>query len=341
MGEPILETQNLTIGYSHRRRPARVVAAGISVSLFKGELVCLLGPNGAGKSTLMRTLAGMQRPLDGTVRLSQTDINRFRPRELARRLSIVLTDRVEVGALSVYTLVALGRYPFTNWSGRLKAEDEHIVRWALDLVGATSLTHRLTHELSDGERQKAMIARALAQEPALMLLDEPTAFLDLPRRVDIMGILRRLARDTDCAILLATHDLDLALRSADRLWLLPMGGPVQSGAPEDLVLNGAFQAVFQNEDIEFDPYSGSFKLHRQRAGEVALKGTGLPALWTERALQRSGFCVHRQAGHCPIQVQVTDHAGNPSWTVHIQETSMEYHSLYEVITRLTAWTSGH
>ncbi len=313
-----LLANGLTIGYRQGRHAAVVVARDLNLSLEPGELVCLLGPNGAGKTTLMRTLAGMQPPLAGQVLLDGVDIHTLSPQALAQRLSVVLTDRVDVGYLHAYDLVALGRYPYTNWMGRLTQEDHRAVRWALEAVGATALAHRPVNELSDGERQKVMIARALAQEPDVILLDEPTAFLDLPRRVEIMGVLRGLARRTHRAILLSTHDLDLALRSADRLWLLPMGGPLTVGAPEDLVLNGTFTAAFRSDGVTFDPYSGSFHISRQNAGVVSLQGEGLPALWTARALEREGFCVERNgSAQAPdtIHVAVDGDALSPRWIV--------------------------
>jgi iron complex transport system ATP-binding protein len=213
---------------------------GVSVALRPGELVCLLGPNGAGKSTLIRTLCGMQAPLAGRVLLGGEPLEKLSAREVARRMSLVLTERVAVGLMPVATLVALGRHPYTRWGGRLRPEDREAVWRAMADAGIEAMACRPVCELSDGERQKVMIARALAQEPQVMILDEATAFLDLPRRVELMHLLRRLTRSRRRAILLSTHDLELALRCADRLWLLPLGGPLQDGAPEDLVLSGAF-----------------------------------------------------------------------------------------------------
>lgn len=289
--ETILRTEQLTVGYRHAGRADRVIAADLDLCLRRGELVCLLGPNGAGKSTLMRTLAGLQPALRGEIWLDGDRPADLSARELARRLSIVLTERIDVGNLSVRDLVALGRHPYTDWWGNLTAHDEEVVRWAVRAVGAGDLADRPVQELSDGERQKVMIARALAQEPLLILLDEPTAFLDLPRRVEVMGLLRTLARQTGRAILLSTHDLDLALRSADRLWLLSADGKMQIGAPEDLVLSRAFEQVFASEGIVFDGYTGSFRIVRDAAGIIHLRGDGMAALWTTRALEREGFCV--------------------------------------------------
>lgn len=322
----VLETQNLAIGYQ-----SSAVAEHITVSLKAGELVCLLGPNGAGKSTLMRTIAGMQPSLAGTIHLMKKPLQNFKPSELARHLSIVLTERTDVGHLSAYEVVALGRYPYTNWSGRLTEKDEEKVRWAIEAVGAKALAARQVNELSDGERQKVMIARALAQEPDLILLDEPTAFLDLPRRVEIMRVLRKLARETNRAILLSTHDLDLALRSADKLWLLPARGQLQVGAPEELVLNGAFEATFHSEGVEFDKTTGTFRVHTRQAGKIALTGDGLKAIWTRRLLEREGFHVIEHGDFLPC-VQVTE----DGWLLNLDGVTETFTSLSALAATITA-----
>lgn len=285
--QTILQTDQLAIGYGGK--PARMVAGNIHLTLKAGELVCLIGPNGAGKSTLIRTLAGMQAPLSGQVRLLGKDVHKQPAKRLAQTLSVVLTERINPGLLTARTLVGLGRHPYTDWSGRLTAQDEAIVSQAIAAVGANALAERQIGELSDGERQKVMIARALAQQPALMILDEPTAFLDLPRRVEIMQLLRQLAHDEARAILLSTHDLDLALRTADRIWLLTSEGVLHAGAPEDLVLNGAFEQAFAAEGVTFDAASGTFRVNGSAKGTIAVVGNGLPALWTKRALERAGF----------------------------------------------------
>jgi iron complex transport system ATP-binding protein len=329
-----LSTSLLSIGYTAPRQPPKVVLDDITVALNAGELVCLIGPNGAGKSTLMRTLAGMQPPLSGAIKIQGEDLSALSPRDLAQRLSIVLTERVDVGILSAYALVALGRFPYTDWSGTLTPADEAVVRWAIQAVGAVDLAARNVGELSDGERQKIMIARALAQEPAVMLLDEPTAFLDLPRRAEMMQLLRRLARETGRAILLSTHDLDLALHNADRMWLLPKGGPLHVGAPEDLVLSGAFEQAFQAEGVQFDPYTGSFRSSIDPAGQVDLHGEGLPAIWTTRALERAGFCVVRGGDTSPIRIDIIGQGGDTRWRFTRDSQVHEYTSVSELMESL-------
>ncbi|MCC5604401.1 ABC transporter ATP-binding protein [Nostoc favosum] len=329
MSNSILTTHNLTIGYKTSRKTVRCVASDISVSLQAGELVCLLGPNGAGKSTLLRSLAGMQPPIAGEVRLLGENIYKLTPQELAKRLSLVLTEKVDVGMLSAYTLVTLGRYPYTDWWGNLTPQDQAIVTWAIKSVGAVHLAQRQVSELSDGERQKIMIARALAQSPIVMLLDEPTAFLDLPRRVEIMQLLRQLARETNQAILLSTHDLDLALRLADKVWLLSTNGILHVGAPEDLVLSGAFADTFESEGVEFDVASGEFHLHTSHKGEINLIGKGIATVWTIRALKRAGFQVNQNKNG--LSVEVITQSRQVLWKITNSQTVYTYHSLYELI----------
>lgn len=336
MPDPVLNARDLTIGYAAPRRAPTVVAERLAAALYPGELVCLAGPNGAGKSTLLRTLAGMQPALAGEVRLGGDLVAALEPRERARRMSIVLTDRVEDGHLTAYALAALGRHPYTDWTGRLSAHDEAVVRWAMEAVGARPLAARPISELSDGERQKIMIARALAQEPLVMLLDEPTAFLDLPNRVEIMRVLRALTRQTGRAILLSTHDLDLALRSADRLWLLPHGGPLHDGAPEDLVLSGALEATFHSEGIAFDRQTGTFAIVAARTGGVALVGAGVTALWTRRALEREGYCVAEEDGEAFARVEVLGGEESPRWRCTVGGIVGEYDSLHALIAALRA-----
>lgn len=316
MSAPVLTTEDLGIGYTPRRGPRRVIAADLNLALHAGEVVCLLGPNGVGKSTLLRTLVGMQPSLNGRVFLDGADLATLSPREIARRLSVVLTERIEVGQLTAYALVALGRHPHTDWTGRLTLRDEEVARWALEAVDAVNLAGRLVHELSDGERQRVMVARALAQEPLVMILDEPTAFLDLPRRVEMMRLLRHLARETHRALLLSTHDLDLALRSADDLWLLAPGGAMYVGAPEDLVLGGAFEATFASQGISFDRAQGSFQIHPPAQQRVALIGNGLLRIWTARALERNGCTVVPADEPAALRVQVVGTEQTPCWEVH-------------------------
>ncbi|HEX8425891.1 ABC transporter ATP-binding protein [Hymenobacter sp.] len=286
---PLLAADDLAVGYFSSRKTPHAVAENLRLALWPGELVCLLGPNGAGKSTLLRTLAGLQPPLRGHLTLGSTSILDLSAPERARQLSVVLTDRLDAGNLTVEELVSLGRHPHTGWLGRLSAHDEAQVLAALAATNTTSFARRPVGELSDGERQKVLLARALAQDTPLILLDEPTAHLDLPNRVALMRLLHNLARQTGKAILLSTHELDLALQAADRVWLLSATGTLHAGTPEDLVLSGTFAEAFAREGLAFDPATGTFALHAPAGPAVQLLGEGAAAFWTRRALEREGF----------------------------------------------------
>ena len=321
-----LQTENLSVGYTGGRQQSTVLARDLNLKLRTGEMVCLIGPNGAGKSTLLRTLSRMQPPLTGNVCINDRPLAQYSEVELAQQLSIVLTERPDVGLLNGYGLVALGRYPYTNWTGRLSAHDEAVVLWAVRATGAELLAARPLTDLSDGQRQKLMIARALAQQPAVMLLDEPTAFLDLPRRVEIMQVLKQLAQREACAILLSTHDLDLALRTADRIWLLANDGQMMVGSPEDLVLNGSIERVFRSEGVTFDRATGTFQFQQSSLGTVTVDGHGVNRMWTARALERAGYAVVDDA---PVTI-VVNNEDPPTWRVH----QHEYLKLEDVLAAL-------
>lgn len=242
----ILSAHRLTVGY--RRKP---VQTDLSFALESGLLTALLGPNGAGKSTLLRTLAGIQSPLSGEILLDGEPLVGYPPGELARRIGLVLTDRVQAGGLRVRELVALGRHPYSGSFGRLNAVDHAAVDSALERVGIADKAARYLAELSDGERQKVMIAKALAQECPLILLDEPTAFLDVASRIEVMNLLRRLAAEGK-TILVSTHDLEQALVSADRLWLLAPKQGLTTGATGELIADGTVGDYFNRDGIRFD-----------------------------------------------------------------------------------------
>lgn len=338
----LLHATNLAIGHRHGRRPPFVVRDGIDLSLFSGQLVCLLGPNGIGKSTLLRTLAGLQPPLAGAIEIEGLPLAELEPRELAHRLAIVLTERLTLSNMTVLELVRLGRHPHTDWTGRLSQADHQAVQWALAATGLESLQDRPLAELSDGERQKGMIARAIAQETRVLVLDEPTAFLDLPRRVEILRRLRDLAHHCGRAVLLSTHDLDLALRSADLIWLMSEGAPLAIGAPEDLILRGSFQQAFATNGIHFDELTGSFQIKDPVHETVCLLGAAHPTIdhWTRHALLRGGYVVESEGYDHPIHVEVLAADPVPHWRVAIGRVETDHDSLAGVLARLEELTSG-
>jgi iron complex transport system ATP-binding protein len=266
-----------------------VVAAGIELEISRGQLVCLLGPNGCGKSTLMRSMAGLQPLLCGKVLISGADIQAQKAHERARYLSLVLTDKISTGAISVTEIVAIGRHPHTGRSGRLQAADRKIIEESLEICGLSGFGKRLYSQLSDGEKQRAMIARALAQDTPFMMLDEPTAHLDLPSRIDIMRLMGQLAREKSKAVLLSTHELDLALQWADSIWLMDRQGGINCGVPEDIALGGHLARVFASRGLTFDIESGTFCPDRSVLGNVGLQASGADYFWIARALSRRGY----------------------------------------------------
>ncbi|SDG95608.1 iron complex transport system ATP-binding protein [Dyadobacter soli] len=291
--KPIVETHALAIGY-RSSGTVRTVAEDLNLQLRPGSLVCLLGSNGAGKSTLMRTLSGLQPALAGEIRIDERPLQTLKPVELAQKLSLVLTDRIDAGNLNAREVVALGRTPYTDWLGSLTRDDHSKIAQSIEQTGIAPLLDRHMHQLSDGERQKVMLARALAQDTPLILLDEPTAHLDLPNRVEMMRLLHTLARDTRKAILLSTHELDLALQTADELWLMHPNGTIMTGLPEDLVLNGAFEATFARSGFAFDRATGTFTIHQPKNNaQIYLEGPDKPLFWARRALQREGYGISR------------------------------------------------
>jgi iron complex transport system ATP-binding protein len=292
LNNPYLTTQNLSVGYNVGRKSEKIIQKNLNLSLYRGELVSLLGTNGVGKSTLLRTLAGLQKPIVGSISLDNQVITNYQASHLAHKLSLVLTDRIEIGNFSARNLIALGRYPYTGWLGNLTEEDEKIIDWAMQVTETEAFAERNLYELSDGERQKIMIARALAQTTPLIFLDEPTAHLDVPNRVMIFQLLHKLAQETDKTILLATHELDLALQISDRVWLMSGKEAVYEDIPENLVLKGVLGQVFQQESLHFEASTGTFQVKIPTFKKINLVSENqILSFWTSRALARQGWQI--------------------------------------------------
>ena len=253
----MLDLQSLAVGYRNTRG---AILSGIDLSAGPGDFICILGRNAAGKSTLMRTIAGLQASLDGIVLLDGEDIASMRPATRARRIAVVLTERQFNPGLRVDDVIALARQPFTGWQGGLADNDAAAIADAVAVTGVEPFLRRHFSDLSDGERQRVMIARALAQTPRLMVLDEITAFLDLPSRVEIMALLRSRARQKGQVVLLSSHDLDLSLQLSDSVWLLDGAGGFSVGTPDELSRSGTVGRAFDTDAIRFSPSHGRFEI---------------------------------------------------------------------------------
>ena len=322
----LLKTKDLLVGYKAGSERQKCVAGPIDAEIHAGELICLLGPNGAGKSTLLRTVAGLQRSLNGIVELDGENVFKLRPDQIAKKISLVLTDSVRSANLDVYSLVSLGRYPYSGWLGTLSTEDKKIIQWAIESTHVEKFLNRKVSQLSDGECQKVMLARALAQNTPLIILDEPTAHLDLPSRIELMRLLHQLARKTNKGILISTHELDLALQVADKIWLLKKDGNLEAGSPEELVLNGTFESAFDKAGVLFDKSTGTFNIHQNSGIAIKVIGDGASAFWTRRALLREGFDI-TNIDSATISVEVQESESGSKWLFTQNKAVREFKSL--------------
>lgn len=288
----VISARHLDIGYRTGGEGVKCVHSNLDIDLYAGELTCLLGANGAGKSTLLRTLSGSQPPLSGEVFVNDAPLRGMNRMHLSRTIGLVLTDKTSIGGLTVQEVVALGRQPHTGFFGRLSPHDRRVVDESLDACGIADKRARYMASLSDGEKQKVMIAKALAQECPIVLLDEPTAFLDIVSRIEVMSLLHRIAVEHNRAILLSTHDIEQALVLSDRLWLLSREVGLQTGVTEDLILSGKFDNLFPHTDIHFDPLHGCYypTVHRRKTLIVECADETL-LHWTVNILNRNGYGV--------------------------------------------------
>lgn len=309
--ETAVQALGLTIGYNDNKGK-KVVQSNVNLTLYSGEVTCLLGLNGAGKSTLIRTLCGFQPPLGGDVLLRGKPLSKYSQNEFAREVGVVLTERTNAGGITVYELVSLGRHPYTGFFGNLKPSDHKIIEESLQAAGIAHKSSNYVSELSDGERQKVMIAKVLAQQCPIIVLDEPTAFLDITARIETMVLLRRLAKEQNKAIVLSTHDIDSAIGMADTLWLLSKGKEVRSGSPEDLIMDGTMGEFLSKENITFDSNTGKLNATMSQIKPVGVSGDFFTAYWVGNALVRNGFTPSpvQEGGmniicHSPNRIELT------------------------------------
>ena len=306
--------KDLSIGYPGKS-DVKIVADHINAGINSGELTCLLGANGVGKSTLLRTLSAFQPKLGGEINIAGKEIDDYTDKELSTVISVVLTEKCDVRNMTVTELVGLGRSPYTGFWGNLRGEDKRVVEHSISLVKIENLAHRMVHTLSDGERQKVMIAKALAQETPVIFLDEPTAFLDFPSKVEMMQLLHQLSRQTDKTIFLSTHDLELALQIADKIWLMDKVNGVTIGTPEDLSLDGTLSGFFARKGIVFDLETGLFRVNNEYTSHIRIVGHGQKYAMVRKALQRNGILANRNV-ESDVYIETGDLKGDGTFVLH-------------------------
>lgn len=336
--------KNLAIGYSKNwskeEHGKKIIASDINASIAQGELTCLLGANGVGKSTLLKTLSGFLNKLEGEIFIMGKELSSYTPKDLSKTLGVVLTDKCDIRNMSAREIIGMGRSPYTSFWGTLDKEDYKIVDEAIEMIGIGHLSRRMVHTLSDGERQKVMIAKSLAQQTPVIFLDEPTAFLDFPSKVEIMQLLHKLTREAGKTVFLSTHDMELALQIADKIWIMDKKCGFAIGTPEDLAINGELGAFFTRKGIAFDYETGLFKVENNIHKRVVLKGKhGSLHNMVKKALHRNGIGTIRPCGedanHLPEDVLATIIVGTEKdfpFTVISGENEYKARSIEELLT---------
>jgi len=326
---PSIELNDLSVGY-HKTGNKISVFGPVNAIISDYEMVGVIGRNGIGKSTLLRTIAGLQPSIKGDVKLNGISVNKIGLKELARTVSYVSTEPVHGFQIRVNELIELGRFPYSGWLGRLEETDRTAIGAAIELTGIAHLLHKSVNELSDGERQKVMIARALAQDTQFIILDEPTAFLDLPARYEILQILNNLSINNRKTILFSTHDLSIAMDIADKLWLMT-GEEMFQGAPEDLLINKVFRKLFLNSPAEFDTGTLQFRFLREYKRNISIRGEKKLRSLTIKAMERIGYRMDEDS---VLNIELTEVEQKPAWHLTDVNTDMKFSSLYDLATYL-------
>jgi len=323
----MLKLADLHIGYGRSSSGNGSFAYGpVNLEVPGPEMIGTIGRNGIGKSTLLRTIAGLQAPQTGGISFGGVDSKKISKSGMARLVSYVSTESIHIQNLRVGELVAMGRFPYTNWLGRLTKTDTYIIQEAIEHTGIRNLRNKALHELSDGEKQKVMISRALAQDTPVIILDEPTAFLDLPARHEILRLLGNLTRNNNKLIIFSTHDLAIAMDEVDKLWLMTDDG-LMEGAPEDLLINHGFRKLFKNPELEFDTKNLAFRFSRLLTGSISISGDDPYRIYTGKALERIGFrTVSPDIADFHIDIALRDNS--PQWKVSGSGGEFMFDSIY-------------
>jgi iron complex transport system ATP-binding protein len=322
----ILTLDLLKIGYGSGKT-RKLLLPPIDASAFNGELIAVIGRNGIGKSTLLRTITGLQSSLGGNINIYGKNIKEYSRLQIARSIGFISTETIKVSNMSVYNLVAMGRFPYTNWFGKIDITNHLMIIDSIGKAGMTGLLSRFIMELSDGERQRAMIARVLAQDAGLMVMDEPTAFLDISSKYEILHLLHDLTRKRGKTVIFSTHDFQTAINQADKIWLL-LDNKLIEGAPEDLLLKGLFDHLFDSSLIRFDSKNGNFILRKEERGQIFIDGVGNKKNWTEKAVSRAGYSLSGVRMKPIIKVPSEE---EDKWLFYSGDSVREFGSLYDLV----------
>jgi iron complex transport system ATP-binding protein len=323
--------KELEVGYRVPGKTSKRILGPVNAVISHSEMAGIIGRNGIGKSTLLRTIAGLQHPIAGEILINGREIREMTLREMARTISFVSTEQIYAFQIRVEEVVAMGRIPHTGWFGRHADEDRTAIGKAIELTGINDFRHKPVHELSDGERQKVMIARALAQDTPFIILDEPTAFLDVPARYEIFRILNDLTLRNHKTILFSTHDLSMAIDVADKIWLLAENEVFQ-GAPEDLLISKVFRKLFLNSPAEFDSKTSTFRFRRELNKQIGLQGESRYRSLTKKAMERIGFQSADEIND--LTVNLAEKEGKPVWYLHQDQNIFTFYSIYDLIVHL-------
>jgi iron complex transport system ATP-binding protein len=325
----MIKLEHLYIGYFQTPATGKQVIYGpLNNYIQPADMIGIIGRNGIGKSTLLRTIAGLQPHLSGKILIDSVESNKISRKDFARLVSYVSTEVINIQNLTVSELIAMGRFPYTGWFGKLTKEDLRIISESIHLAGLIPLQHKPVFQLSDGERQRVMIARALAQDTPVIILDEPTAFLDLPARYEILRLLSDLTRNNHKTILFSTHDLLIAMDEADKLWLMTDEGLFE-GAPEDLLIKQLFHKLFINSQVEFDQVSSSFRCKRLLNRYVSIRGERPYCTLTMKALEKLGYKTDKE-NKSEFEIVINTPDNIPVWCISKEESNISFNSIYEL-----------